>query len=212
LLGWGHSQNVVYLWSSDPEGERALALTEAEVALRLTRDDPTAFTAIGLTLSMCSGEQGRAATFVEKALSLDPNNAWAWARSGWIAIYREQPETARKNFEHALALSPFDPLEHNFRAGIAVTNGLEGDFALAAKLTQQMLNKNPQLTWAYRQLASFSALAGDVSTARYAIAKLREAYPGVSIAVMKRSHPLRHSPRLFDVFVEGWRLAGLPEE
>ncbi|UVC14293.1 BTAD domain-containing putative transcriptional regulator [Mesorhizobium onobrychidis] len=212
LLAWGHSQNVVYLWASDPATERALALAEAEKASRLTSNDPMALTAIGAALTMCSGDQDRAAAYVEKALALDPNSAWAWARFGWIEIFRDHPKTARECFERALALSPFDLLEHNFRAGIAVTYGLEGDYALAAKLTQRMLDKNPQLTWAYRQLASFSASAGDLPTASDAIAKLRAANPRVSIAVMKTSHPLRHIPRLFDMFVEGWRLAGLPEE
>ncbi|MGF7006170.1 BTAD domain-containing putative transcriptional regulator [Aminobacter sp. BE322] len=212
LRAWGHAQNLVYLWSSDPDRERQLALADAETAARLASNDPMALTAMGAALSMCTTDQSRAGAYIERALALDPNSAWAWARSGWVAIYRDQPQAARRDFERAMALSPFDPLEHNFTMGLAAASGLEGKFAQAAKLTQDMIDKNPQVTWAYRQLAAYSVFAGDPEAARRAIATLRAANPGVSIAVMKKSHPFRHIPRLFDTFVEGWRRAGLPEE
>ncbi len=175
-------------------------------------NDPTALTALAAAVSQCIGDHDRAAAYAEEALWLDPNNAWAWARSGWIAIYRDQPETAKESFERALTLSPLDPLEHNFRIGIANANALEGQFALAAKQLQKVLDKNPQMTWAYRPLASYAALAGDLVTARDAIGRLLAANPGVSIAMMKTRDPLRHVSRPFDIVVKGWRLAGLPEE
>ncbi|WP_292669310.1 hypothetical protein [Mesorhizobium sp.] len=33
-----------------------------------------------------------------KALTLDPNNAWAWARHGWIAIYKDEPARTPERF------------------------------------------------------------------------------------------------------------------
>lgn len=212
LLSWGHAQNLAYTWASDPELERSKALAEAERAASLASDDPMALTAIGAALSMCTNDQDRAGAYIERALALDPNSAWAWARSGWVALYRDQPQIARKHLEHAMALSPLDPLEHNFVIGLAGASALEGDYARAARLIQSVIDKNPHVTWAYRQLASYSAVAGDLETARHAVAMLRASNPGVSIAVLKKSHPFRHIPRLFDKFVEGWRMAGLPEE
>ena len=212
LLAWCHSQEVVYLWSSDPEGDRARALAGVAEASRLVSNDPIALTALAAAVSQCIGDHDRAAAYAEEALWLDPNNAWGWARSGWIAVYRDQPETAKESFERALTLSPLDPLEHNFRIGIANANALEGQFALAAKQLQKVLDKNPQMTWAYRPLASYAALAGDLVTARDAIGRLLAANPGVSIAMMKTRDPLRHVSRPFDIIVKGWRLAGLPEE
>lgn len=211
LLAWCYSQNVIYLWSRDPEADRARAVAAVAVAARLAGNDPMTLTALGAAISQCVGDQDRAAAYIDEALALDPNSAWAWARAGWIAIYRERPATAKENFERAIALSPFDPLGFNFELGIANAHGFAGDHALAARLIQRMLDKNPQVTWAYRQLAAFAALAGDLQTARAAMSKLQAANPGVSIAVMKVSHPQRDMPH-FDLFVKGWRLAGLPEE
>ena len=199
LLAWCYAHNAVYLWSSDPEADRALALAAIADASRLVSKDPMALTALAPAVIHCPGDLDRAAAYVEEALWLDPNNAWAWARSGWIAVYRDQPETAKQSFVRALTLSPLDPLEHNFRIGIANANTLEGQFALAAKQLQKVLDKNPQMTWAYRPLASYAALAGDLVTARDAVGRLLAANPGVSIAMMKTRDPLRHASRPFDI-------------
>jgi hypothetical protein len=55
-------------------------------------------------------------------------------------------------------------------------------------------------------------MSGDLATARDAIAKLRAAHPNTTIALMKKAHPSRHTPRIFNLMLEGWRRAGLPEK
>jgi TolB-like protein/Flp pilus assembly protein TadD len=211
LLAWCHSQDQVYLWSADPEASRVSAGRAVDAAAPLIGDDPTALAAVGAALSQSLDDLPRAAAYVDSALALDPNNAWAWSRSGWVAIYQDEPDKARERFERSLALSPLDPLAFNQRIGIAMTFGYKGEYARAAKLLQEVLNKHPHVTWAYRQLAFVSAMAGDVPTARDAIKKLRAAHPNATIALMKRAHPSRHTPRVFNLMLEGWRAAGLPE-
>jgi TolB-like protein/Flp pilus assembly protein TadD len=211
LLAWCHSQDQVYLWSADPEASRVSASRAVDAAAPLIGDDPTALAAVGAALSQSLDDLPRAASYVDSALTLDPNNAWAWSRSGWIAIYQDEPDQARERFKRSLALSPLDPLAFNQRIGIAMTFGYKGEYAHAAKLLQEVLNKHPHVTWAYRQLAFVSAMAGDVPTARDAVRKLRTAHPNATIALMKRAHPSRHTPRVFNLMLEGWRAAGLPE-
>ena len=211
LLAWCHSQDQVYLWSANPEASRASAGRAVDAAAPLIGDDPTALAAVGAAISQSLDDLPRAASYVDSALTLDPNNAWAWSRSGWIAIYQDEPDRARDRFERSLALSPLDPLAFNQRIGIAMTFGYKGEYAQSAKLLQEVLNKHPNITWAYRQLAFVSAMAGDLVTARDAMKKLRAAHPGATIALMKRAHPSRHSQRIFDLMLQGWRAAGLPE-
>ena len=78
LLAWCHASSAAYLWTEQPERELDKALEAVEAAGSIA-DDPTALTAAGAAMSIC-GDQERATTFIEKALALDPNNAWAWAR------------------------------------------------------------------------------------------------------------------------------------
>lgn len=212
LLAWCHSQDVVYLWGTDPQASRVEAGHAVDAAAALIGDDPTALTAVGAAISQCLEDLPRAAAHIDNALALDPNNAWAWARSAWVAIYQDEPERACERFERSLALSPLDPLAFNLRIGIAMTYGYTGDYVQSARLLQDVLKKHPRVTWAYRQLAFASAMSGDLATARDAIQKLRAAHPNATIALMQKVHPARHIPRIFNLMLEGWRCAGLPEK
>lgn len=211
LLAWCHSQNVVYLWTADPEGERQGARAAIDAAADLIGDDPTAMTAAGAALSQCLGDQDGAATYIESALTLDPNNAWAWQRFGWVAIYRDELERAIERFERSLALSPLDPLEFNLRIGIAAALGWKGEYAQSAKLLREVLSKHPRIAWAYRLLAFVEAMGGDLPAASESIAKLREVHPNASIALMKVCHPTRGNTQRFEMMLQAWRSAGLPE-
>ena len=212
LLAWSHSQDIVYLWSADPEKSRHRVRLAVDAAAAMIGDDPTALAAVGSAISQCLDDLDRAAAFIDAALALDPNNAWAWARYAWLAIYLDQPNQATERFERALTLNPLDPLEFNLRIGMGIALGLKGEFATAARILREVLHKHPQVTWAYRQLAYLAALAGDLPTARDAMARLRAAHPNVSIALMRDCHPSRHAPGKFDVMLKGWRMAGMPEE
>jgi tetratricopeptide (TPR) repeat protein len=95
----------------------------------------------------------RASFYIEGALSLDPNKAAAaWACSGWLAAYQDEPEKARESFERSLVLSPLDAEAYDLLIGIALAVSLKGEYAQAAKLIQDVLAKYPQVTWVYRQL------------------------------------------------------------
>ncbi|MGK7871459.1 BTAD domain-containing putative transcriptional regulator [Falsiroseomonas sp. E2-1-a20] len=211
LLAWCHSQDVVYLWSAEPEASRHAARIAVEAATGLIADDPTALAAVGAALSQCLDDLPRASSFIESALSLDPNNAWAWARYAWLAIYRMEPEEAIRRFERSLALSPLDPLAFNLRIGIAAALAYGGDHAEAAERLKEVIYRHPKVSWVYRILAYTAALSGDLRGAREAVRKLLEANPNTSIEMMKRSHPARHRPAVFEPMLDGWRLAGMPE-
>ncbi|MBL8836824.1 MAG: tetratricopeptide repeat protein [Alphaproteobacteria bacterium] len=211
LLAWCHSQDVVYLWSPDPEVSRQAARAAIDAAATLINDDPTALAAVGSAISQCLDDLDRAASYIERALELDPNNAWAWARHAWLAIYRGEPARAKERFERALALNPRDPLEFNLLVGLAMSIAFAGDYADAKRRLHDVISKYPQVPWANRQLAFVAVKSGDMDTARAAIAALRAVYPKVSIATMRARHPHRNVARLFEPMVEAWRAAGLPE-
>ncbi|MCC7428042.1 MAG: hypothetical protein IT557_14165 [Alphaproteobacteria bacterium] len=211
LLAWCHSQDVVYLWSSDPEASRQAASRATDATAGLIDDDPVALAAVGAAISQCLEDLPRASACIESALALDPNNAWAWARYAWVAIYRVEPDEAISRFERSLALSPLDPLAVNLHIGIAVAHSQKGEYVQAARLIRDVLYRHPNVTWAYRLLAFTAALGDDLPTAREAVQKLLAAHPNASIALMRRCHPSRHSSDMFERMIEGWRLAGLPE-
>jgi TolB-like protein/Flp pilus assembly protein TadD len=211
LLAWCHAQEVAYDWSANAELDRATALASVEAASGAIEDDPTALAAAGAALSQCLADQAAAAALIEKALVLDPNNAWAWARFGWVAVFRGDAGAARERFERALQLSPLDPLAFNITAGRAALHMLDGEWAAAARLFKEITIKHPDATRVYRGVAACAALAGDLETAKEAACKLRALCPDVSLAVVAANHPMRHIPGFIDRFIDGLRRVGIPE-
>lgn len=209
LLAWCHASNAVFLWAEQPESELEKAVAAVEAAGSIG-DDPTALTAAGAALSM-GGDQERAATFIEKALMLDPNNAWAWARLGWIAIYRGEAALAPDRFQRAMALSPMDPFAFAVRLGMGYALAKTGSLSQAVAIARDVIAAHPDIITSYRYLAAWSAMGGDLETARWAAQKLLAAQPSFTIERFRSLPILRNTPEWADQVVEGLKLAGLPE-
>ncbi|QND43549.1 tetratricopeptide repeat protein (plasmid) [Rhizobium leguminosarum bv. viciae] len=210
FLAWCHAQNLGYIWTDEPEKDLECALRAIEVAAASIDDDPTALTATGGALSHCGDQEG-ASAYLERALALDPNNAWGWARYGWVASYRGQPDCARERFERAMTLSPADPLAFNMRMGLALSLALAGKLSEAISIAREVVNKHPEVTWPYRMMSAWSAMSGDEDTARWAAKKLLAAEPGFTIQRYMTRPVFRASPQWADQMAEGLRQAGLPE-
>lgn len=211
LESWCHAQEACYMWASDPEGERAMAVRLADRAASLVEDHATGLVAIGAAYGIATTDQERAALHIERALAIDPNHAWGWTRLGWATYLRGRPDEAIAHFDQALELSPRDPLAFNVHFGKAAAMSLKRDFAQAIALVEKGLNAHPQAVWAYRMLASFHARNGDLVSAQTALATFRQHYPGVTVAAIRAAMPpavLRIDPAYLDGIIQ----AGLPLE
>ncbi|WP_245442138.1 BTAD domain-containing putative transcriptional regulator [Mesorhizobium hawassense] len=209
LLAWCHASNAVFLWAEQPERELEKAVAAVEAAGSIG-DDPTALTAAGAALSM-GGDQERAATFIEKALALDPNNAWAWARRGWIAIYRGEAGLAQDRFQRAMALSPMDPFAFAVRLGMGYALAKTGSLSQAVAMAREVIAAHPDIITSYRYLAAWSAMNGDLETARWAAQKLMAAQPSFTIERFRSLPVFHNTPGWANKVAEGLKLAGLPE-
>jgi adenylate cyclase len=209
LAAWARGQHIVYNWSSDAETIRAEAARLIEEASRHISDDPMALTALATACSLVLGDLHRAQFFTDRALALDPNQAWAWTRLGFIRVYRGDPEGGIEAFERARRLSPLDPFSFNSFIGMGLANFALGRYAEAVELTRRAMHEKSGMTWAYRDLAVFLALGGNLTEAREALAAFMESRPGLTLAGVRAA--LRFmEPSLLDRYVEGLRLAGLP--
>jgi len=211
LLAWCHALNATYLWITEPEREVEAARRAVDATAGRIDEDPTALTAAGAATGFCGDQEG-ASALLEQALSLDPNNAWAWARWGWTGIYRAQPEQALERFEKAMKLSPLDPFAFNTRMGMASALACSGRPKDAVAIAKDVAKKHPDVTWAYRLLASWAAMAGEMETARSAARKLLAANPDFTIRRYRAIPGFRNMPEYRDRLVQGLRDAGLPED
>src|SRR4029077_6486339 len=82
LAAWCHAQQSVYNWTMDLDAARSETLRLARAAAALGGEDPTVMTVLRAAHTIVRNYE-IAGRMLEKALTLDPNSAWAWNRSGW---------------------------------------------------------------------------------------------------------------------------------
>jgi TolB-like protein len=117
LKAWCHAQTVCYLWSETPETHRAAAIDHARIAAEHCGEDATALAAIGAAYSMVTRERELARHFIDCSLAIDPCNAWAWMRDGWLHVLGHDPKKGLESFAMAEGLSPLDPFMFNVYFG-----------------------------------------------------------------------------------------------
>jgi TolB-like protein/class 3 adenylate cyclase len=208
LCAWARAQQIVYNWTDDVEGERRKGLALIETAARHIGDDATGLTALGTAVMLLEGNPRRALGFVERAVLVDPNHAWAWMRRGFGLVYTGKPEEALQAFARAERLSPLDPFTFNMRIGIGLAHFSAGRYAEAIRYPQMVLDERPGLTWPYRDLAAYKAQQGDLEGARDALAKFVYLRPPLSLASIADGLKFMEGP-LLDRYLEGLRLAGM---
>jgi TolB-like protein/cytochrome c-type biogenesis protein CcmH/NrfG len=209
---WALAQQPTYLWSDRPGRDRAEALALADRAAERVGDDPGALTALSAAYAMAQSEPSPApVVFAERALEIDPNNAWGHMRLGWALIAAKRPVQALPAFETAQRLSPLDPFLFNMRFGVAASYRRLDRLADATALLQATMAEFPNVHWAYRLLAAVHAESGDLARATKAIERLLVHYPGLTMRRLVESAPptmVGNDP----TYLAALRAAGLPDD
>lgn len=210
VAAWARAQHVIYNWAPDIEAARTEGRAMIDAAAGEVGDDPTALTALATATTLLLGDLQRAGHFADRALALDPNNAWAWTRRGFITAYGGKPAEAIAAFERAVALSPLDPFSFNSYIGLGFANFALGRYDEAVSWTQRAMREKGGMTWAYRDLAAFYAHAGRLDDARQAIRELTLSRPGLTVAEVGQALAFI-DPEILKRYLDGLRMAGLPE-
>jgi adenylate cyclase len=210
MAAWARAQQVVFNWASDVPRVRAEGQRLVEMVADSIGDDPTALTAVASAAMLLSGDLDRTEALIDRALMLDPNHSWAWARRGFLKVYRGDADTATQCFERAIRLSPLDPYSFNCYVGLGLARFVAGDPEKAAEWTRRAMLEKVGMTWANRDLAAFLGAAGKSGEARAALSELRKAYPDITID--KVAEALSYmEPGLRGRYLDGLRAAGLAE-
>ncbi len=208
LAGWCHAQRSVYNWSSDIAGSQSQALKLAERAAELSGDDPLILAVLGAVHTFVRNF-GTARILLERAVTLDPNSAWAWQRLGWLENYSDRPEHALEQFERAMRLSPLDPMNFNIYVGMASANEVAERYDEAAAYYRRALEERPHAVWIYRNLASSLSGADRMEEAKQAYAALRQNYPDLTGAKVRQA--MVFSEAMLDRMIANLKKLGLPE-
>jgi adenylate cyclase len=210
LASWCFVWRKVNGWIGGNVKEVAEAERLARRAIELGPDDAVALSGGGYALVFVVHDLDNGAAYIERALALNPNLAWALHSSGWTKAFLGEPDAAIEHLSEAMRLSPLDPLNFRAQGGIAFAHFLAGRYDEAIRWAQNALRERPNYLAAIRELAAASALAGRLPEAQRAMAQLRQIDPTVRISGVKDWVPLRR-PDDLKRLQEGLRKAGLPD-
>jgi adenylate cyclase len=208
LAGWCHAQRSVYNWADDIEKSQAMARLLAERAAEMSGDDPVILAVLGGVHTIVRNH-GTARVLLERAVTLDPNAAWAWSRLGWLEAYADQPRRAIENFERALRLSPIDPMNFHNYVGLGSAHEVAQEYDEAVALYRRALEERPNAGWIYRNLASSLSGADRIAEATQAFAEMMLYYPDLTVSKFKQA--MVFSPATMNRMGENLRKLGLPD-
>jgi TolB-like protein len=210
MAAWCYGWRKINRWMTDAATEIAETERLARRAAKLGQHDAIALSRAAHALSYVVGDLDAAATFVERALLLNPNLVGAWYASGWGRINRGEPEVAIKHLAQAMRLSPLDPQMMAMQAGTALAHFLAGRYDEASCWTERAMWAQSNYFTTVPIAAASYALAGRNAEAKKAIARVAELDPALCMANLKEWIPFRR-PEDLEKLGEGLRKAGLPE-
>ena len=210
MAAWCFVPRKANFWMGNRAQEIAEATRLARRAVNLDVNDAVALSGGGYALAFVAHDLNDGPAFLDQALALNPNLALAWHCSGWTRAFLGEPETAIEQLTHTMRLSPRDPLRFRAQGGVAFAHFLAGRYDEASLWAERALRMRPTFLPALRELAAAQALAGRLSEAREARARLRQLAPSLRVADVKDWIPFRRSEDLARL-EDGLRKAGLPE-
>ena len=197
------------LAASAPEIAEGVRL--ARLAAATGRDDATALWSAGQALATLADELDAGALLIERACALNPNSAMAWNRAGMAKLHLGDTATAIANIARAMRLSPVDPFLAAFQSNMATAYFLAGDYDTAVMWAERAVSEQPDFVLGQRVRAVAYALSGRLDEARRAMAELLRLVPRMRVSNVGDWMPRYRRPEDVARYIEGLRLAGLPE-
>jgi TolB-like protein/DNA-binding SARP family transcriptional activator len=190
--------------------DRAEAERLARQAARLGKDDALALCAGGFALARFVADHDAGISLIDRALTLNPNLSTAWFFSGWARMWSGEPEIAIEHEEHAMRLSPLDPLCSVMWTAIAFAHFCAGRYEEACLWATKSLRETPNYLSALRIAAAGNALTGSLVEAQAAVMCIRQIAPTLRVSNVKDWASFRR-PEDLARLEDGLRKAGLPE-
>jgi TolB-like protein/class 3 adenylate cyclase len=196
-------------------------VSDADIAdaVRLSRrvfqqrwDDPEALIWAANTVRTLTGEITAAAAAIDRALTLNPNSAWAWSINGWNLISSSMPDRAAEAFQRAMRLSPLDPLGFVFTGGLALAHFAMAKFDQAIIWADRSLDQQLNNAQALRTKLAATAVLGHREDVKKTLERLLVLQPSMTIARLMASIASVLTPEVRETFGRELRRAGLPEE
>ena len=210
MASWCYAWRKINGWTTDRAHEIAETARLARRAAELGPDDAVALSRAAHAIAFGAGDIDAGTTFVDRALLLNPNLAGAWYASGWIRVWRGEPDIAIDHFAHGMRLSPLDPNMIGMQGGTAFAHFIDGRYDDASSWAQKGLWQQANYQTLLIIATASHGLGGRLAQARQALAHLRDLNPVLRVSNIKDWAPFSR-PQDLARLEDGLRKAGLPD-
>ncbi len=176
-LGWTYVSDWVFQWRQDQEALKK-ASELAQKSLFLNDSLPGAYRLLG-ALCAWRKEYDEGITALERALTLDPNDAESYAALARIYIFSGRPKDAVGLIEKAIHLNPAHPAWYLSVLGMAHLMMKVDDKATGA--FKQAIQQNPNFLPPHVFLAAIHSRQGNNDEARTEVAEVLRISPGYTL-------------------------------
>jgi TolB-like protein/Flp pilus assembly protein TadD len=203
--------NIVALYGWTNHRERALeeARAAAETAVKLDDRDSRALRALGM-VDLYERHTDAAIYNFRRAIDCDPYEAENHALLGNAYGSAGDFDAALTHVEYAITLSPRDAMVHTWYSNLAMSAVAAGRDREAVDWALKTIQQSKQFPGGYRSLAAASALLGELSDARQALATLLELIPDLTVSDLRERLQIA-DPDHLERYLEGLRIAGLSD-
>jgi TolB-like protein len=212
LAAWCLARRKGFGWITEQERETAETARLARRAAELGSDDALPLAWAAFALALVCGELEEATGLIDRALGLNPNLAIGWGSSGWLRVWRGEPEVAIEHLARAMRLSPLGPMMGEAQSATAHAHFFARRYGEACRWAAKTVLENPRVPGGVRILAASNALAGQVKEARPAVRRLLQIDPSRRISNLTDVLGPYRRPEDVAKYAEGLRKAGLPED
>jgi TolB-like protein len=200
-----------YGWVDDPEKDKEEVRRLVQTALHVGRDDALTLCAAAFAVAYVLCNLPSAREYMDQALALNPNLAFAWAQSGWISLWLGHPDVAIEHFRLASRHDPYHTrYTDGLRTGMAHAYFFLGRYDEAVSLAESDLQCAPDTHGALRIGAASAACAGNSDAAQRLAKHLQSVDPTFRVSRLG-DYLGPYKPEFVTRYAEGLRMAGLPE-
>ena len=210
LASWAHEKRKTFGGVAPPgvdDVEMSLAL--AQRALDADPDDALAMALLGWERIFFRGDYTGLA-LCSRAVALNPNNRVVLALASVANIFAGDLDEAIACGRRALQLSPGAPDNYDCLEHIAAAHFFAGRFDEAAQWAQRSIDLERAFANSHLFLAASNAHLGRNEEARAAMTVALQLQPDFTVA-MFLSGPPRRFPERTKLWIDGMRMAGMPE-
>jgi TolB-like protein/tetratricopeptide (TPR) repeat protein len=197
-------------WVVDSANEIADAASLARRVMELGSVDAVALTAAGTVLAYVVRDLDVGIAYIDRALVLNANLAFAWFWGGYVKLWLGEPDAAIERFALAMRLSPLDPRMPRVQAAIADAHFHAGRYDEASSWAAIAIREVPYHN-GLRIAAASNALAGRLERAQIVMARLRQLDPELRVSNLKSVQGPYRRPEDIARYADALRKAGLPD-